>query len=57
MWPSGFFGGFYDELEVNFFLAAVGLSAPHVTVQNELVTLPTAARLSYGVFCRVAQRV
>lgn len=35
----GFFGVFYDELEINFFFIGVGLSIPHVTVQNELVTL------------------
>lgn len=52
-----FCGVFYDGLEINFFFTGVGLSIPHVTVQNELVTLLTASWLSYGVFCSVAQRV
>lgn len=52
-----FFGVFYGGLEINFFFTGVGLSIPHVTVQNELVTLLTASWLSYGVFCSVAQRV
>lgn len=52
-----FSGVFYDGLEINFFFPGVVLSIPHVTVQNELVTLLTALWLSYGVFYRVAQRV
>lgn len=52
-----FFLWFYDELEINLFFIGVGLSIPHATVQNELVTLLTALWLSYGVSCSVAQRV
>lgn len=57
LWLFGFSGVFYDELEINFFFSGIGLSVPHVTVQNEVVTLLAASWLSYGVFCSIAQGV